>query len=232
MAGAGDDEQLPHHDRVQGSREVVALRELASDTAERVALELGLDPFGDDDKVERGGQRDDRGCEGPVGGARVDRGDEAPVDLEDVDGELMEIAERRVAGAEVIDGDPHSEGAERAEREDAPVGVAHECRLGDLEHEGRRGEPRLLEHERNSVDEIGLDELHGRDVDTDRKGSVRAMFELPRPDLPAGGQQHPISELDDQSVLLGERDEGVGPDRAALGVVPSGERLGTDDAAQ
>ena len=43
--------------------------------------------------------------------ARVaaEAGDEGPVDLHDVDGEAAQVAQRRVAGAEVVDGQPHAE---------------------------------------------------------------------------------------------------------------------------
>ncbi len=52
--------------------------------------------------------------------------DERAVDLERVDGELAEVGERRVAGAEVVDGDAHAELLDLAQAAHGGVGVAHQ----------------------------------------------------------------------------------------------------------
>jgi hypothetical protein len=44
-----------------------------------------------------------------------DAGDERAVDFEGVDGELAEVGERAVAGAEVVDRDAHAECLERSQ---------------------------------------------------------------------------------------------------------------------
>ena len=50
--------------------------------------------------------------------------------------------------------------------------------------------------------------------------------------LPARLADRPLAQRADQAGLLGERDELVGADRAALGVGPARERLGADRAAR
>jgi hypothetical protein len=62
-----------------------------------------------------------------------DAGHEAPVHLEDVDRELAQAGQRRVAGAEVVDGQPHPERLELVQPGSGRVGPADQHGLGDLE---------------------------------------------------------------------------------------------------
>jgi len=83
--------------------------------AEELELLARLDALGDDVELERPGEGDDR-----LGDRRVVRGgrdlaDEGAVDLERVGGEEPERAERRVAGAEVVDRDADAEALQLAE---------------------------------------------------------------------------------------------------------------------
>ena len=63
---------------------------------------------------ERLAERHDRVGERPLARAAVGRTDEVAGDLEDVDREPAQVAERRVAGPEVVDRDPDAEGAQCA----------------------------------------------------------------------------------------------------------------------
>ena len=81
---------------------------------------------------------------------------------------------------------------------------------------------------RTLLDEVGLVELAGRDVD--RHARPRRVAERdPARDLLARLLEDPAAELDDQPGPLGERDELVGADTAALGVLPAQQRLDADD---
>ena len=62
---------------------------------------------------ERLAEGDDRVGERPFVVVAVGRDDELARDLQDVDRELAQVAERRVARPEVVDGDPHAPLAER-----------------------------------------------------------------------------------------------------------------------
>src|SRR5438105_1996333 len=66
--------------------------------------------------TERRDGRDD----GAVGGVRTEPGDEAPVDLEGVDREAFEVAERGVAGAEVVDRQPYADVFQAAQHHRRP----------------------------------------------------------------------------------------------------------------
>ena len=60
-------------------------------------------------------------------------GGEGPVDLEDVDRELLEVAQRRVAGAEIVEGEEHPELLEVGQHDQGPLGILDEGALGDLQ---------------------------------------------------------------------------------------------------
>ena len=63
---------------------------------------------------------------------------ERAVDLQQVDRELLQVGERRVAGAEVVDREPHAEVAQPAQADRRRGRVLHERAFGDLEDQPRR----------------------------------------------------------------------------------------------
>ena len=86
-----------------------------------------------------------RRTESPSPTPRVDAFDERPVDLDRVDREVAEVGERRVAGAEVVEGEADAERLERVERVDGAVAALHEHALRELERQQRRREARRAE---------------------------------------------------------------------------------------
>ena len=135
-------------------------------------------------RSERPPERHDRPRERPFllafGGP-----DEFAGDLEDVDPEAAQVAERRVAGPEVVDGDPDPEIADRLEARDRRRGVVEHDRLGHLEHELPRLEAGLAQDGLDVADEGRLLELLCRQVDRDRQAAIGAGAGRPRPP-PAG----------------------------------------------
>ena len=87
-------------------REQVALAAVAAELAEALQLGLVLDALGDRDEAEAAAELHERGDQRVVG---VAGGDEGAVDLQRVDRELLQVGERGVAGAEVVDRDPDAE---------------------------------------------------------------------------------------------------------------------------
>src|SRR5579862_3479305 len=83
-----------------------ALAQLEAEVLEQVDLVGALDAFGDDFEPEPLADRHDRGRETVVVDAAAE---ERPVHLEDVDRQAAEVAEGRVAGAEVVHRDTHAE---------------------------------------------------------------------------------------------------------------------------
>jgi hypothetical protein len=72
-------------------------------------LLVGLDALGHDPQLEGLAEADDGVAEGGVLGVEGDPVDERLVQLEDVEGEAAQVAEGRVAGAEVVNGQPDAE---------------------------------------------------------------------------------------------------------------------------
>src|SRR5206468_8634051 len=64
---------------------------------------------------------------------------EGAVDLDLVDGEALEVGQRRVARAEVVDGEPHAHLPQAVDDGDRALRLVHHGRLGDLEREGVAG---------------------------------------------------------------------------------------------
>ena len=190
-----------------------------------------LDAFGDGFEVERFGELHDRVDEPVALVVADDVVDEPLVDLEDVDRELGERGERRVAGAEVVDGDPHAGAAEFVEGGDDAAGLAGEDRLGDLEGERGRVELGACERVGDMFGEAGVRELQSGGVDRDAAARSRGEPVVPSPGLSARLEEHRAAEIDDEARVLGERDERVGRDEPSRRVLPAGERFERRDLA-
>ena len=76
---------------------------------------------------------------------RVELGHEGAVDLEGVEGEPVQVAERRVAGAEVVQVQLDPQLLQPVEQARDRLRALHEDALGDLELQGRGVDARLVE---------------------------------------------------------------------------------------
>ena len=90
--------------RRQGAAEMVALKGVAAFFPQKGRLVGGFHSFRHYLHLEAVGQGDDGDHHRPVIVVGGDVVDESPIDLEAVDGEALQIAQRRIAGAEVIQG--------------------------------------------------------------------------------------------------------------------------------
>src|SRR5437762_2437658 len=124
------------------TRDVEALHDVAPELDEAVPLALRLDALGHDLESEAVAQVDGRLHDGrarSVDGANVL--DEGPVDLHLLERQLVEVRERRVAGAEVIQREAHPDPAELAQGAHGALRLGEEHALGDLEAERRGARP-------------------------------------------------------------------------------------------
>src|SRR5215212_7307202 len=202
-----------------------ALPVLAAQGIEPRVLLFGLDAFGDHAHAEVRRERDDGSNDLAV--LRVVRHlrDERAVYLQGVDGEAVQVGERRVARAEVVDGELYAEPAKLGEERGGAFGVVHHGALRDFELEAVGREPRLAERAAHHLDKAGLRQLLARKVDADGQVLLRGDEFAPLAHLPASLFQYPRAYLRDEARLLGERDELCGADDAALRVTPAHERL-------
>ena len=159
-------------------------------------------------------------------------GDERAVDLEDVDRELAEVAERGVAGPEVVDREPHAEGLEAAQGRHRRVGVLDQDALGDLEDEAGRVEPGLGQDRRDLGDEAGLGDLAAGHVDAHRERPARRRG-VPRARLAAGLAAAPTARAATISPVSSATGmNSIGATTPALRMSPAQERLDADDLAR
>src|SRR5581483_1012931 len=221
-AGRGRLEERLDRLELEGAREEKALAAVALFALQVAELRRLLDAFADRFQAQGLAELDEGVDEGAGLAGGGDPGDEGAVDLEGVDGELAQVGEGAVAGAEVVDRDPDAERLERDELGGSLVGVAHERRLGDLEGQGRRVEPAPGERTADVVGEgVGV-ELAGRHVDGD-PDAVAAP--VPRGRLLARLPEHPAPDRDDEPGLLRNRDEHVRWNDAPAGAAPAEKRL-------
>ena len=134
------------------------------------ALGRGLDA---ERMGELGDRMDDRAR--AVAGQQVV--DEAAVDLELVEREALQIAERRIAGAEIVERDADAERAQRVEQLQRRFAALEEDRFGDLDLEPVRGEAAVGERAQDRLVQRAAVELDRRDVDRDADmlGPVRRL---------------------------------------------------------
>ena len=172
---------------------------------------------------------DDRAGDGGIVGAAGDVADEAAVDLELVNRQLLEVAERRIAGAEVVDGQADALLLEQAEGLDGTLGVLHDKGLGDLQFEIIRAESADLQRTLDRGHQLAAIDLGTGQVD--RQSLQGQALVEPVGDLGASSFQHPLADFANQAATLGGIQEQPRGDKAANRVLPAHQRLGTSDVS-
>ncbi len=166
-----------------GSTDQIALREIAVERRKSTPDLGALDSLGDDVEAEVPGEIDRRADDRRVVRIVDHVGDEGAVDLELVDGQALEVRERRVAGAEVVDGKPDARLAEHREHLAGTERVSHEGALGDLELETAGLDAPAMEKSDHVVREVEIEQVRDGDVD----GHVNPdPLVSPCPPLPEG----------------------------------------------
>ena len=88
--------------------------------------------------------------------------DERAVDLDLVERKHAQIAERRIAGAEIVENDGNAHQPQLMQRLDMLDIVLQQHRFGDLELQALRRQAGLIQHLAEIVDRVCLAKLHGR----------------------------------------------------------------------
>ena len=135
----------------------------------------------------------------------VDAGHELAVDLQLVERQILQIAEARIAAAEIVDGEADAQRAQLAEQGEGPLGILRGGGLGQLELERARLEAVPFERPLDHLPEIGVPKLGRGEVDRDLQAIEAAL--APAPHLAAGRVQRPAPDLVDQVGILEDRNE-------------------------
>ena len=211
----------PRHELLGRDRpaEQVALRLVAAVLPQH-RLGIGaLHALGDGPQPEAPAELDERPHDDGVLVVHGHRHDERLVDLQLGDRKAAQVGERGVAGAEVVDREPHAELLQPEEHGHRSVALAHDGRLGQLEGQGRGRHVGLLDRLADVLDEVGVEEVPTGQVHRDVEVEPGVA---PRPALRQRIAHHVGRELADDAGVLGRRDELIGRQRARAGGASSG----------
>src|SRR5215510_12325732 len=208
-----------------GPAVVIALHLHAALVAETPQLLLGLDPLGACGDPQRLAETGHGAHDRRRIGILLQVLHEGAVDLDLVEGEAAKIAQRRVAGTEVVHRDANSQRLELLQSRQVLFDVAQQQRFGDLELEPIRRETRLVENLCDTVEKIVLPELRRRDVDRDPH-RLR-----PVSGVKACAPKHPIAQSNDETGLFREGNELHWRPETSSRMAPSYQRLEAEDAA-
>ena len=153
-------------------------------------------PSAIDFEPEPAREADDRLGDRGVLRVRLEIGDEGNVDLERVDREVLQVRQRRIAGAEVVDGDGETLVAELVQHLADRVEVVQQAGLGHLELDPRRIAADVAHDLGDPLREVLAVELARRKID--RHGEVHPL-RAPRDALLRRGFQHPFAERVDEA---------------------------------
>ncbi len=170
---------------------------------------------------------DERAHDFKIPAVHGDVTDKGRINLEGVQGKALEQCQRRVADAEVIDGETDPHGAQPVQGIEGRLGILHDGALRDLEHQRARIQAGIGEGAANEGAQIPLPKLAGRDVDG-HGDRCKALF-APALVLRTGFPQDPFPDSRDQPHVLGDGNETSGRDPAQLRTVPTQERLHSRD---
>jgi hypothetical protein len=219
------DDVLGRHARFHRPSEVETLGAVATHPDQALGLGFGLDAFGNGRGLQAVGELDDAAGKRLGSDVVGDLVDEALVNLDDLDREAPEVAERGVAGSEVVDRQRNPEPLELPQPAGRRLGLAGDDALGDFQGQELRRQVAVLEGKADRRDEPRMLELDAGQVDADAHRRLTGSRELPSPGLAAGLADDELADRDHQAGLLGDRNEVARRDQAALGVHPPDERL-------
>ena len=197
-----------------------ALDLLHAQRAHGVQFILRLDPFGGRIHLQGIGQadnrRDDRGV--PAFGAGH-AANEALVDLDLVERRVLQIAERGIAGPEVVEREPHAQQLQLREHVRRGIFIAQEDRLGQFQFQPLGLQAGMGQRLGDHRGKARIAELRGRHVDRHPHAA------RPGRRFGAGPLEHPIAQRADQVGFLGNRNEHPRRDFAQFGMSPARQGL-------
>src|SRR5258706_2948280 len=120
--------------------EQLSLRQVAAERLQRLARLRELHALGEDAEAEVVREVDRAAHHGAVAGVGDEAGHERAIDLDLVDREALEMGERGVAGAEIVEGESHADAFQAREDGDRALRFGDERALRELEHHARRVE--------------------------------------------------------------------------------------------
>src|SRR3990167_8237655 len=153
---------------------------------------------------------------------------EAFVDLDLVQRQALQIAQRGVASTEVIDGDQRTGAAQAEQVLGGSVDVFHQAGFGDFQLQATQRQAIDLHQVVDHTWQLGVVQLHGGQVDC--HAQLGEALIMPFAQLAAGLVENPFANRDDGAVLFCQRDKQIRRYKAVLRMLPTQQRLDTDYA--
>ena len=144
-----------HHCGGLGGAEQIALARIAAELEQVLTYLLGLDSLCRGHETQSVAEAEHRFDDACLLGLVQDLADEGSVDLDDVELELAQMIETRIAGAEIVEGDAHADIAKRLQHGLSGFELLHHRTLGDLHHQPMRREANLGQQAENSRCDVG-----------------------------------------------------------------------------
>ena len=212
-----------------GLGEVIALHVIAAQRLQRQQLLLGLHALGHHGHPQVVGDVDDQLDHSHVPPLPEGAAHEGHVQLQRVDGQLGQHAQRGIAGSEVVhlDAEAHPHAPQLPGGGQHLVGFAGVGGFGDLQHEVLgiqvAGFQDLVEYALQvRVQHVDPGYVHGH-------GHGEAVLVLPLADAGGGFAPDEAVQLQYHAALLQQRYEHHRADQAQLGVIPAHQRLGAGE---
>ena len=155
---------------------------------------------------------------------------ERPVDLQHVDGQLAQVAQVGVAGAEVVQRNLDADGSQLGQRARHMFQVVQQHALRHLQAQTVRVHAGFQQDGLNAPGNVGLLQLlHGQ---VHAHPHRRQAGRVPAHTVFTRGAQNPLAQGNDQARLLGHRNELAGWHVAAHALGPARQRLHAHDPAR
>src|SRR3569623_3386898 len=201
--------------------EEITLHHVATHFPQKRELFGRFDPFRHHVEFEAACHGNDGGDDGGIVLIGLDVADEGAIDLEGANGKTLEIAQRGIASAEVVDGETYSDAVQRSNVVARRFIAVQQYTLCYLQLQQVRLQPRSFQHPRHLLAYAAVAELSSGQIHRDSHRSIM----LPRHCAAAGLLQHPGAARHDQSCYFQQWDDFQRVDQADVGMLPANQGL-------
>src|ERR1700733_5221659 len=208
-----------------GCRKQEALPGNTTETEQCGDLRFEFDPLGHRIKSQRFSERDDSARQfRTVVGVRQ-AADKGLIDFQDIDRKAVQIRERRIPSAEIVDREPNAERLQLPQPPQVCFRVVHDRAFGQFDNQVTRLETGLLQRLRDVLHQVAMLQVATGDIDGDPQRVTTLHGTAPGAQFTARPSQHPATELYYLAALLSDLDESTRHQHAQVGVPPAHQRL-------
>jgi hypothetical protein len=187
------------------------------------ALRFRLHALGEHAEIQAAAEHQHRPDDGRIVQILGHPAHEGLIDLQLVQRETLQVRQRGIAGAEVVDRELHAERLEGTQDFDAALDIDHCGAFGDFQLQVLPGKAAVDQYFLDQPGQIAGAELARRNIH--RHDEIAQAPLDPVAGLGARGSQHLFADLHDQSRLFRHRDELAGGNHAPVRMLPADQRF-------